>query len=104
MARRILQQCVHETPVYCDRALTWIADENGTSGSGSDDATVEQVLVQGQGVVEQPRIDTVGSVELNGVHLGDVASQFTPHRFDVRSVLRPGVTSAPSRNRTQPGV
>jgi beta-mannosidase len=36
-------------------------------------------------------IDTVGSVELNGVHLGDVASQFTPHRFDVRSVLRPGV-------------
>ena len=35
-------------------------------------------------------IDTIGSVRLNGIHLGDVASQYRPWRFDVRSILRPG--------------
>ena len=35
-------------------------------------------------------IDTVGTVLLNGTVLGEVASQFVPHRFDARSALRPG--------------
>ena len=36
-------------------------------------------------------IDTIARVTVNGVHVGDAASQFMPHRFDVRNALRAGM-------------
>lgn len=36
------------------------------------------------------RLDTVCTLELNGKPIGDAASFFHPHRFDVRGVLRAG--------------
>ncbi len=35
-------------------------------------------------------IDTVARVEVNGVHVGDAANQFTTQRFDAKEALRPG--------------
>src|SRR5258705_9489717 len=35
-------------------------------------------------------LDTIAEVSLNGVAVGTAANMFHPHRFDVRSALRPG--------------
>ncbi|MHC5003592.1 MAG: glycoside hydrolase family 2 protein, partial [Planctomycetota bacterium] len=79
---------VHPDLDFAERQQDWVGRTDWTFGTRfvADPALAEHDRVE----LVCARLDTIATVELNGLPIGRAANEHHPHRFDVSAALRPG--------------